>query len=285
MTASSSGPTRHRPSAAMPSRATASAAHPPAPTTRGRFVTHVAQTGPTTRGRPRVAASPGRTASVEMNREIGAMTIRVRDAADVDAVAAVGAAGARRMSSAERPPRPTRRHAGRPPAVKATTNRFRPPTACGPAHQRPPVAKVREPTAPPQRPRRVMTRPAARAAVGGGADGVAVRDDLAVTANRRHRRRHHRAAIRASHASEAGVDGGRLESLGRHPSREAAATTSRRSRVATTMTTRVSSSSASRRQARSRLAGNGLPRTKTSLLKAASTRCSTYRVGSKRSAS
>lgn len=135
MTASSSGPTRHRPSAAMPSRATASAAHPPAPTTRGRFVTHVAQTGPTTRGRPRVAASPGRTASVEMNREIGAMTIRVRDAADVDAVAAVGAAGARRMSSAERPPRPTRRHAGRPPAVKATTNRFRPPTACGPAHQ------------------------------------------------------------------------------------------------------------------------------------------------------
>jgi hypothetical protein len=51
------------------------------------------------------------------------------------------------------------------------------------------------------------------------------------------------------------------------------------------MTTRVSSSSASRRQARSRLAGNGLPRTKTSLLKAASTRCSTYRVGSKRSAS
>jgi hypothetical protein len=283
MTAWSSGPTRPPPIVATLNQATASEARPTAPMMRGRFATRVAPTEPTTRGRRRGAVIPGRAVSVKVNRAIEAMTIRVRAAAAVDAVVAVAAAGARRMSPAEMPPQATRRPAGRRPAAKATTNRFRPPTACVPGSPAQSVAMPRGPTGP-RSPRKATTQPAAKAVAAGAGGGVAARDGREATVNPR-LRHHHRAVIRASHASEAGVAGGRPENLGRPLSRGAAAMTSHRSPAVTKTMTRALSSSGSRRLARSRSAVSGPPRTKTSSSKAASTRCSTCPAGSRRSGS
>jgi len=282
MTASSSGPTRPPPIVATLNQATASEARPTAPMMRGRFATRVAPTEPTTRDRRRGGVIPGRAASVKVNRAIEAMTIRVRAAA-ADAVVAVAAAGARRMSPAEMPPQATRRPAARRPAEKATTNRFRPPTACVPGRPAQSVATPRGPTGP-RSPRNATTQPAAKAVAAGAGGGVAARDVREATVNPR-LRHHLRAVIRASHASEAGVAGGRPENLGRPLSRGAAVMTSHRSPAVTKTMTRALSSSGSRRLARSRSAVSGPPRTKTSSSKAASTRCSTCPVGSRRSGS
>jgi hypothetical protein len=285
MTASSSGPTRPPPIVATPNPATASEACPTAPMMRGRFAIRVAPTEPTTRDRRRGAVIPGRAASIEVNRAIGAMTIRVRAAAAADAVVAVAAAGARRMSPAETPPQATRQPAGRRPAAKATTNRFRPPTACVLGRPAQSVAMPRGPTGP-RSPRKATTQPAAKAVAAGAGGGVVARGGREATVNPRLRlRHHHRAVIRASHASEAGVAGGRPENLGHPLSRGAAAMTSHRSPAVTKTMTRALSSSGSRRPARSRSAVSGPPKTKTSSSKAASTRCSTCPVGSRRSGS
>ena len=279
----SSGPMRPPPIAGTLRQATASEAHPSNPTMPGRFATRVSPTGPTTKDRRRVAATPRRAASVKGRRALRATTIRVPAAAAVDAVAAADAAGTRRMAPAGKPPPVTHLPAGRLPPAKATTNRFRRPTACDPGRPARPAVMPRGPTGPPN-PRKARRQRAAKAVVADAADAAVARDARAATVNPR-LRHPRRTAIRASHAREAAVAAGRLANLGRPPSHAAAATTSHRSPAVTTTTTRASSSSVSRRLVRSRLGGSGPPRTKTSSSRAASTRCSTCRVGSRRSAS